>query len=491
MFAEFFHLLSDWILLDTWMVVTGALAAMSCALPGTWLLLRRQSLLGDALSHSILPGIVLAYLATYWLQSTHRISADSGVRHVVIFAGAAISGIISAVATELIQRWGRIDRSAAMGVVFTTMFAIGLLCIRMFANQVDVDPGCVLYGSLEVSAMVPFSNSIAIPRAAVINAAMLAINGILVIAFFKELRLSTFDPGLATAVGLSANGIQLVLMSITAATLVAAFESVGAILVIAMLIVPAATARLMTDRLSTMLMFSLVLAAIGAALGHVFAITLPKIVFSRLGFPEVEVASTTGMMAVASGCLFVIAIFASPRHGAIRHAIDRARLRIRIAGEDILGSLYRRDEMLLANASSSDGPTSVSAEFRSVSDPGQSRSTSAIHPDASGFARPGTAIVRTWVGWFARRNLQRRGLISISATTRQLTDQGRELARSLVRAHRLWEAYMARHFELPDDHLHSTAEQVEHFLSPQLQTQLASELDEPATDPHGKSIPGA
>ena len=126
MVAEFFHLLSGWFALDTWIVVTGALAAMSCALPGAWLLLRRQSLLGDALSHSVLPGIVLAYLCMHWMEEQGWLSPDSGVRHLILFLGAAVSGVLSAMATELIQRWGRLDRGAAMGVVFTTMFALGL-----------------------------------------------------------------------------------------------------------------------------------------------------------------------------------------------------------------------------------------------------------------------------------------------------------------------------------------------------------------------------
>jgi manganese/zinc/iron transport system permease protein len=329
----------------------------------------------------------------------------------------------------------------------------------MFADKTHVDAGCLLYGSLETSALMGLSKSIPVPQAAVVNGAILAINGILVIAFFKELRLSTFDPGLAEAVGLSANWIQLALMGMTAATLVAAFESVGAILVIAMLIVPAATARLLTDRLATMLVLSLVIAALSALLGHVGALTLPTILFSRLGYTDVQGASTTGMMALASGLLFVIAMMCSPRHGAIRRVVDRIRLQIRIAGEDILGALYRQDEAKSA--------TSTREEPKS----------------------PGSIPIATGLEWLAKRQLHRHGLISISSADARLTDKGRNLAQNLVRSHRLWEAYMARHFVLPGDHLHATAEKVEHFLSPELQTELAAELDQPIVDPHGKSIP--
>ena len=459
MLAEFYRLISDWVLLDTWIAITGALAAMSCALPGTWLFLRKQSLLGDALSHSILPGIVLAYLAMHQLETAGWISHHFEARHLILFIGAATSGVLSAIVTELIQRWGRMDRGAAIGVVFTSMFAFGILLIRMFADKTHVDPGCVLYGSLETSALTGMSRSFPVPQAAVINGAILLVNGVLVLAFFKELRLSTFDPGLAEAVGLNANAIQLALMAMTAATLVAAFESVGAILVIAMLIVPAATARLFTDRLGMMLLLSLVFAALSAVIGHAGALTIPTMVFSRLGYHDVNGASTTGMMALAAGLLFVLGIVASPRHGAIRRAVDRTRLRIRIAGEDLLGVLYRMDES--------------NVELNSM----DQSSVESVHQTP------------TWIEWLARNQLFRQGLITTGARATTLTESGRDVARSLVRSHRLWETYMARHFDLPGDHLHATAETVEHFLSPKLQTELAAELDQPSTDPHGKIIP--
>ena len=458
MIAEFFELLAGWFALDTWIVITGALAAMSCALPGTWLLLRRQCLLGDALSHSVLPGIVLAYLAMHGLEANHWMSPTSGSRHLILFLGAALSGIFSAIVTELIQRWGRLDRGAAMGVVFTTLFALGLLLIRLFADKAHVDPACVLYGSLETSVLIQLAANIPIPQAAAVNLGMLLLNGILVIAFFKELRLSTFDPGLATALGLRADWIQFVLMGVTAATLVAAFESVGAILVIAMLIVPAATARLLTDHLGTMLILSLLIAALSALAGHVLALTLPTMLFSRLGYPDVRDASTAGMMAVAGGGFFLLAILGSPRHGALRRVIDQIRLRVRIAGEDLLGSLYRREEASLAGRDT---------EVAVTQDPLWGR----------------------FLAGLAQSRLRRRGLVTGTAAATRLTDQGRERAQSLVRSHRLWESYMARHFDLPGDHLHASAEQVEHFVCHQLQSELAAELDQPSLDPHGKMIP--
>ena len=477
--AEFLHLLSDWRGFDTWIAITGALAAMACALPGTWLLLRRQSLLGDALSHAVLPGIVVAFLGMHWLeQADHRATSPVGAqaasgqevhsaaddlsrvarRQTVLFLGAALSGVLAALLTELIQRWGRLERSAALGVVFTSMFALGLLLIRLYADRAHVDADCVLYGNLETTASDTLAGT-GLPRGAVVNGAMLLLNGLLVVVFFKELRLATFDPELATSLGLRAGWVSLALMTVTAATVVAAFESVGAILVIAMLIVPAATARLLTDRLSLLLILAPLIAGLGAVLGHVGALTLPSMICSRVGLPGIDDASTAGMMAVTTGGLFLVAVVTSPQQGLVRVLLDRLRLQVRIASEDLLGRLYRREE-------------AAKAEDRRL------------------MAGPHTGEpVQSWATWFARRRLLRKALIRTTASLDELTDGGRRLAQDVVRSHRLWESYMARHFDLPGQQLHATAERVEHYLDPSLQAELAAELDQPSTDPHGKSIP--
>jgi manganese/zinc/iron transport system permease protein len=240
--------------------------------------------------------------------------------------------------------------------------------------------------------------------------------------------------------------------------LVAAFESVGSILVIAMLIAPAATAYLLTDRLKTMIGLSLVIAAASAVLGHVSAITLPKIVFSRLGFDTIEDASTAGMMAAACGCLFVCAALFGPRHGVISKLFDRFRVRIRIASEDVLGLLYRFDERQISEAESAN----LLIELLGAG-----------------------PIVRR----FAIRSLIRQGLADPTGVGMQLTDSGRDRAKKLVRSHRLWESYMRKHFTVPDDHLHDMAERVEHFIEEDMRAELAAELDGLETDPHGRVIP--
>src|SRR5690606_17407796 len=190
-----------------------------------------------------------------------------------------------------------------MGIVFTTLFAIGLLLIVRAAHHVDLDPGCVLYGAIELTPLdVGFELSVGgalleVPRAAVTLGAMLAINLLLIVVFYKELKLSSFDPDLATTLGINAGLMHYLLMTMVAATTVASFEAVGSIIVIAMLVVPAATAYLLTDRLSAMLAIAAASGAVSAALGHVLALTAPR----WIGF---ESTTTSGMMAVAAGLLF-------------------------------------------------------------------------------------------------------------------------------------------------------------------------------------------
>src|SRR5688500_10632740 len=285
--------------LDGWIVAAGILCAMSCALLGNFLVLRRMSMMGDAISHAVLPGLAIAFLVTHSRES------------LPMFVGAAIVGVLTALFTQWINRFGRVEESASMGVVFTSLFAIGLILIVRAADHVDLDPGCVLYGAIE---MVPLDVrnvfGLQVPRAVVTLAIAFAANLLFVLLFYKELKISSFDPELATTLGMNATVMHYLLMTFTAITTVAAFESVGSILVVAMLIVPAAAAHLLTERLGAMILISLILGALSAVLGHLGAITVP----TWFGYPD---TSTAGMMGVAAGVLFTITLLASPRHGIV------------------------------------------------------------------------------------------------------------------------------------------------------------------------------
>ena len=197
----------DWTFLDSWIVIVGILGAMSCALLGNYLVLRRMSMMGDAISHAVLPGLAIAFLV-------------SGSRESLpMLIGAVLIGVLTTLFIQAIDRLSGLDKGASMGVVFTTLFALGLILIRQAADHVDLDPSCVLYGAIELTPLDTYLMlGYEIPRAAVTNGAMLLINLLFVMLFFKELKITSFDPALATTIGINANLMQYVLMTLVAAT---------------------------------------------------------------------------------------------------------------------------------------------------------------------------------------------------------------------------------------------------------------------------------
>lgn len=451
-------MLSDWGSLDSWIVLTAALAAMSCALPGTLLLLRRQSLLGDAISHSVLPGIVLAYLLVDQLQDSQVITRETAIfiRHPCLFAGAALTGILSGWLSERLTSWGRLESGAALGVVYTSMFAVGLLLIRLAADKAHIDPGCVLYGNLETIVTDTWGHT-GIPRAVMINGLLLLLNASLLWAFYKELTISLFDPALAVSLGIPASRVHQALLACTGATVVASFESVGSILVIAMLVVPPACAVLITERLPRVLGLSVVVAGLSAMGGHVSAIVVPSVVRMLLQWPELGDTTTAGMMAVFAGGLFMTCWIFSPHDGLLRQYQDRLRLRQRILDEDILGVMFRR---------------------------GQQPSTTWTLEDLTQILK----VPKRQLG-NALQRLSQSGSLQAVNEGYELSAAGKARAQTIVRSHRLWESYLAEHFQLSDRQLHLSAEQVEHFLDPSLREHLAAELQQPSHDPHGAHIP--
>ena len=463
---SFLEPLQSWTMkVDTWIVVTGALAAMACSLPGCFLLLRRQSMMGDAISHTSLLGIVAAFFVSHWLVKANVISAsvEPSIRHAAMCVGAVVVGVLSAWLAESLQKLGNVESSAALGVVFTSLFALGLLLIRAVADDVHIDPDCVLYGTIETSVLETVGKT-GVPRAAVVNGIVLILNLLATVVLFKELRLSAFDPALATTLGIPSQLMHYGLMGVTAMTLVAAFESVGSILVVAMLIIPAATAFLLTDRLPIMIGLSLLIGALSSLLGHAGALTLPPLIFQYFNMPDVRDASSAGMMAAAAGSLFIAAMLLGPRYGVLSQLWHRLRLQVRIAGEDVLGRMYRLGES--PNAEAAVNASSWQVVVRQITS-------------------------QSWLSRLATWSLRRRGWLVGNGLDLHLTDLGRETAKQLVRSHRLWEAFLSKHFVLGEGRFHESAEQVEHFIDGDLLAELDHDLDRPGVDPHGRSIPGS
>jgi manganese/zinc/iron transport system permease protein len=423
---------------DAWIILAASLCAVACAVTGVYLVLRRLSMLGDAISHAILPGLAGAFL----------LSGSRSTAAMLLGAGAV--GVLTALLSSGVRKLARVQEDAALGVVFTALFALGVILISWVARDIDLDPGCVLYGLLEFTPFdtVSFAGLHA-PRAVVTLAVAVLVVSALTALFFKELRIVAFDPVLAASMGIPAAAIHLGMLSLTAGVTVVAFEAVGSILVVTMLIAPAATAHLLTDRLHRMYPIAAGLGVSAAVLGYLAALRLNT--------------SVAGMISVVAGAQFALAAVLAPRHGVLSRAARNTALSLRITREDILGLLYRWHER------------------------------AAVDPAANPLRTPHVlqALHAPPLARLAIASLRRRRLIDQGPQGQlRLTDQGLDSARLIVRSHRLWELYLARHLGLPHDHLHAPSHRAEHFISPALADGLSRQLDA-TDDPHGRPIPSA
>jgi len=270
-----------------------SLVAIACAIPGTFLVLRKMAMISDAISHSILPGIVIGFFITQDLNSP------------LLILLAAFTGIITAVLVEYIQKTGLVKEDTAIGLVFPALFSIGVILIAKNANDVHLDVDAVLLGEL---AFAPFNRLLILgtdvgPKALWIVGVILLITITLLIAFFKELKVSTFDAGLAASLGFSPAIIHYGLMSVASVTTVGAFDAVGAILVVALMIAPAATAYLLTTDLKKMLVLAISFGVLSAISGYWLAHYLD--------------ASIAGSITTMLGLLFLFVYLFSPSKGII------------------------------------------------------------------------------------------------------------------------------------------------------------------------------
>lgn len=277
-----------------WIALMGFFVAVACGLVGNYLILRRMALMGDAVSHSVLPGLVVAFL---W-------SGSRGTG--AMFAGALAAGAVTAVLIEGIHRLSRVKQDAAIGIVFSALFAFGVLLTSLYAQQIDLDADCVLYGEI---AFVPLEAFMTwggreIAPVPVVRMGLVALGvAVLVIVFYKELLVASFDVGLARSLGINPTVVHYGLMAGLSLVVVSAFEAVGAILVIAMLILPGATAALLTTRLAVVHALTVGHAALSAMLGVSLGVWLD--------------CSIGAAMVIAGVGLFGLAWVASPTEGLV------------------------------------------------------------------------------------------------------------------------------------------------------------------------------
>lgn len=284
---------------DFWILLTGSLVASCCGILGAFLVLRKMAMIGDAISHSVMPGIVIAFLVSG--------SRDS----MLMMVAALICGLLAVFLIQLFQQSG-IQSDASIGVVFTAMFAVGVLLVSLFARQVHLDQDAILYGEIAyVHWNTWMVNGIDLgPKAVWLLGITLIVIVSVIGLFYKQFKLCAFDPALAAACGIPVMFFHYLLMGMVSMATVSSFESVGAILVVGLLVIPASTAYLLTDRLGLMIVLSAGVGIVSTFLGYGAAIVLD--------------ASIAGCIVCVAAILFVLAFLFSPSHGL---AVRKLRMR--------------------------------------------------------------------------------------------------------------------------------------------------------------------
>lgn len=281
--------------------------AVACALPGVFLVLRRMALMSDAISHTVLLGIVLGFFIVEDLTSPFLI------------IGAAAAGVLTVALVESVRGTGLVREDTAIGIVFPALFSVAVILITRFAGDVHLDTDAVLLGEI---ALAPFrrltvGGTDVGPRALWVMLSILALNAAFLAAFYKELKLSTFDASLAAALGFSPVLLHYAFMAVVSVTAVGAFDSVGSVLVVAFMIVPPAAAYLLSDRLSRVIGLSAAIGAMSAVSGYWIARWLD--------------ASIAGAMAGSAGLIFLVVLMVAPERGLVALARRRARQRVEFA----------------------------------------------------------------------------------------------------------------------------------------------------------------
>lgn len=285
---------------EGWILLTASLVGLSCGLVGVLLILRRMAMMADAISHTVLLGIVVAYLVTRELSGVHML------------VGAIAAGLVTAILVQWVHDRG-VQQEASIGIVFTTLFAIGIILIATKVGNAHLDVKHTLMGEITFIPWeridLPLLGSI--PEAVFILTLVLAVVLLALIGFYKEWKITSFDPALAASLGIPVLFMHYLFMSLVSVTSVAAFDAVGAIMVVAMLITPAAAAYLWTDRLIVMFALSAAFGVLSAVMGYYIAYWLDT--------------SISGSMAFSTGIVFALSFLCSPKYGVIAKYIRPAK----------------------------------------------------------------------------------------------------------------------------------------------------------------------
>lgn len=394
------------------------LVGIACGVLGCFVVLRRMALIGDALSHAVLPGVVVALMLT----------GSSGVAG--LLAGALLAGLLTAVAINLVSRFSRTKEDSAIGIVFTALFAAGIILISGLPRGVHFDLKCFLFGD-------PLAvGSADLLLMAIICPLVLAV----VAALYHPMKLVSFDPVVAAAMGVPVAMFHYLLMGMLSATVVAGLKTTGVILVVAMIITPASAAYQLSNRLWLMLALAGLFGAISAAAGMSLAF--------------VTNSPSGPAMVIVATAIFSLCVLLSPHNGLVLDLLRKRRLRDHVEAEDVLKAAYHCTQQRPA--------CTVGAVVDAVRMP----------------LRRVQRVVRL---------LAQREQVNLNGDELTLTENGRKHAVEMVRSHRLWESYLADQANLPPDQVHEEAERLEH--AHELADEVDRELGHPSLDPHGEEIP--
>lgn len=411
--------------------VAGAvLMGVCCGVLGAFVVVRKMALVGDALSHAVLPGVALGFL---WSLQKDPLA---------IFIGATVAGLLGTAVVRAITTTTRLKEDAALGLVLASFFAIGACLVTMIqrlptGNKSGVDK--FLFG--QAAAIGPDD----LRLMALVTVLVL---GLLALAF-KELLVASFDRGFAESSGLAVRWVDRGLMLLLAFTVVIALQAVGAVLVSAMLITPAAAAYLLTDKFPRMLWLAALFGVAAGLLGAFFSFIGPNL-------------PTGPFMVIAASVIFAAAFFLSPRHGVIARWWRHRDRSARTQRENTLKAIYRLGE---EDDFARDGVTYIQLAQRRKETVAEARAQ--VH------------------------DLVRHGFATSSGDTAYFTPEGRRRAAEIVRNHRLWELYLTNTANIASDHVHEDAEKIEHVLGEDVVRELERRLNYAERDPHGRRIPSA
>ena len=411
-----------------YVTIGSILLICSSALVGCFTFLRKRALLGDAVAHSVLPGICLGFMIA------------GNKNPIVLLIGAFIAGWLSTIFIDLLTSRTRIKEDTALGLTLAVFFGLGLLLLSFIQNSGNGNQSGLDHFLFGKAALL-------IGKDLWTFGILAAVLIVVTMIFYKEFLLVAFDEAFAKTIGLPVKFIRFLLTTLTVLAVVIGIQAVGVILMSAMLITPAVAARFWTDRLRTMIVLALIFGAVSGVIGSYIS-------YVGKGMP------TGPWIVLAISFIALMSIFFSPYRGLVARRIKRYKITSKILTENILKAFYHLGE----KDGNPEAPRFVS-ELTERRDFNASRLKKGL------------------------RKLRRKGFVSNKGNTWKLTEAGVGVGKRVTRLHRLWEIYLTKHLSLPSDHVHEAAEAIEHIITPEIEAELEKLLEFPDQDPHQSKVP--